>query len=89
MALGFACMELVSIHEKFGSSGEDRLTGLEANMQFTELQSLRMSNEWLKNRVGVLQEERAVLLDTAVADLDKKSMDHRINFKQCRGGYKG
>jgi len=39
----------------------------------TELQSLRMSNEWLKNRVGVLQEEKAVLLDTAVADLNKKS----------------
>jgi murein DD-endopeptidase MepM/ murein hydrolase activator NlpD len=52
---------------------EKQLAGLEANMQFTELQSLRMSNEWLKNRVAVLQEERAVLLDTAVADLDKKS----------------
>ena len=44
-----------------------------ANMQFAELQSLRMSNEWLKNRVAVLQEEQAVLLDTAVADLDQKS----------------
>ena len=53
---------------------EDRLASLEANMQLTELQSLRMSNEWLKNRVGVLQEERAVLLDTAVADLNKKGM---------------
>jgi murein DD-endopeptidase MepM/ murein hydrolase activator NlpD len=52
---------------------EKQLAGLEANMQFTELQSLRMSNEWLKNRVAVLQEERAVLLETAVADLDKKS----------------
>jgi murein DD-endopeptidase MepM/ murein hydrolase activator NlpD len=53
---------------------EDRLASLEANMQLTELQSLRMSNEWLKNRVGVLQEERAVLLDTALADLNKKGM---------------
>jgi murein DD-endopeptidase MepM/ murein hydrolase activator NlpD len=53
---------------------EDRLAGLEANMKLTELQSLRMSNEWLKNRVGVLQEERAVLLDTALADLNKKGM---------------
>jgi murein DD-endopeptidase MepM/ murein hydrolase activator NlpD len=52
---------------------EKQLYSLEANMQFAELQSLRMSNEWLKNRVAVLQEERAVLLDTAVADLDKKS----------------
>jgi murein DD-endopeptidase MepM/ murein hydrolase activator NlpD len=53
---------------------ESRLASLEENMQFTELQSLRMSNEWLKNRVVVLQEERAVLLDTAVADLNKKGM---------------
>jgi murein DD-endopeptidase MepM/ murein hydrolase activator NlpD len=45
----------------------------DAIMQFTELQSLRISNEWLKNRIAVLQEEKAVLLDTAVADLDKKS----------------
>ena len=52
---------------------KEQLAWLEANMQFAELQSLRMSNEWLKNRVAVLQEERAVLLDTAVADLDKKS----------------
>jgi murein DD-endopeptidase MepM/ murein hydrolase activator NlpD len=47
--------------------------GHDAIMQFTELQSLRISNEWLKNRIAVLQEEKAVLLDTAVADLDKKS----------------
>ena len=53
---------------------EDRLASLEANMLPTELQSLRMSNEWLKNRVGVLQKERAVLLDTAMADLNKKGM---------------
>ena len=52
---------------------EKQLTGLKDNMQSAELQSLRMSNEWLKNRVAVLQEEKAVLLDTAVADLDKKS----------------
>ena len=51
----------------------EQLARLEANTQFTELNSLRMSNEWLKNRVAVLQEERAILLDTAVADLDKKS----------------
>ena len=38
-----------------------------------ELQSLRMSNQWLKNRVVVLQEEKAVLLDNVVADLSKKS----------------
>ena len=53
---------------------EEQLASLEANTQFTELHSLRMSNEWLKNRVAVLQEEKAVLLDTAVADLNKKSM---------------
>ncbi len=47
---------------------EKQLTGFKDN-----LQSLRMSNEWLKNRVAVLQEEKAVLLDTAVADLDRKS----------------
>jgi murein DD-endopeptidase MepM/ murein hydrolase activator NlpD len=53
---------------------EKQLASLEENTQFTELLSLRMSNEWLKNRVAVLQEERAVLLDTAVADLNKKGM---------------
>ena len=52
---------------------EKQLAGFEANMQSEELQSLKMSNEWLKNRVAVLQEEQAVLLDTAVADLDEKS----------------
>ena len=52
---------------------EEQLAQLEADMQFTELQSLKMSNEWLKNRVAVLQKERAVLLDTAVADLNEKS----------------
>jgi murein DD-endopeptidase MepM/ murein hydrolase activator NlpD len=52
---------------------KEQLAGHDAIMQFTELQSLRISNEWLKNRVAVLQEEKAVLLDTAVADLDKKS----------------
>lgn len=41
--------------------------------QFAELQALRISNEWLKNRVAVLQEEKAVLLDNAVADLHQKS----------------
>jgi murein DD-endopeptidase MepM/ murein hydrolase activator NlpD len=43
------------------------------NAQLAELRTLRMSNEWLKNRVAVLQEEKAVLLDSAVADLNKKS----------------
>jgi murein DD-endopeptidase MepM/ murein hydrolase activator NlpD len=52
---------------------EEQLASLEADMQFTELHSLKMSNEWLKNRVAVLQKERAVLLDTAVADLNEKS----------------
>lgn len=52
---------------------EEHIAGNEAGNQLTELQSLRMSNEWLKNRIAVLQEEKAVLLDTAVADLDEKS----------------
>jgi len=43
------------------------------NVQLAELQTLRMSNEWLKNRIAVLQEEKAVLLDSAVADLSEKS----------------
>jgi len=43
------------------------------NSQLSELQALRISNEWLKNRVAVLQEEKAVLLDNAVADLSEKS----------------
>ncbi len=41
--------------------------------QIDELQTLRMSNNWLKNRIAVLQEEKAVLLDNAVADLNEKS----------------
>jgi murein DD-endopeptidase MepM/ murein hydrolase activator NlpD len=54
---------------------QDQVTRLEAdNTLVVELQSLRMSNEWLKNRVAVLQEEKALLLDSAVADLNKKSM---------------
>lgn len=44
-----------------------------ANDQLSELQALRISNEWLKNRVSVLQEEKALLLDDAVADLNEKS----------------
>ena len=43
------------------------------NARPAEMQSLRMSNEWLKNRVAVLQEEKAALLDSAVADLNRKS----------------
>lgn len=38
-----------------------------------ELRTLKMSNEWLKNRVSVLQEEKAALLDNAVAELNHKS----------------
>lgn len=53
----------------------NQITRLEAeNAQLVDLQALRMSNEWLKNRVSVLQEEKALLLDSAVADLNKKSM---------------
>ena len=44
-----------------------------AHEQLAELQTLRMSNEWLKNRVAVLQEEKAMLIDSAVADLHNKS----------------
>ena len=43
------------------------------NTRDREVQALRMSNEWLKNRVAVLQEENAELLDSAVADLSEKS----------------
>jgi len=50
-----------------------RLAVLETGQQNEELRSLKMSNEWLKNRLEVLQKEKAVLLDTAVADLDQKS----------------
>ncbi len=41
--------------------------------QIDEFQTLRMSNDWLKNRIAILQEEKAVLLDNAVADLNEKS----------------
>jgi murein DD-endopeptidase MepM/ murein hydrolase activator NlpD len=53
---------------------KEELAMLQGDMVVTELQSLKMSNEWLKNRVAVLQEERAVLLDTAVADLNEKGL---------------
>jgi murein DD-endopeptidase MepM/ murein hydrolase activator NlpD len=53
---------------------QDQLAKLAAeNDQLAALQSLRLSNEWLKNRVAVLQEEKAALLDSAVADLNEKS----------------
>lgn len=53
---------------------QDQLTEFAAeNAQLAELQALRLSNEWLKNRVVVLQEEKAALLDSAVADLKEKS----------------
>lgn len=51
----------------------EQIARYEADAHMTELQSLRMSNDWLKNRISVLQKEKAVLLDTAVADLDEKS----------------
>jgi murein DD-endopeptidase MepM/ murein hydrolase activator NlpD len=53
---------------------QDLVASLQAeHMQSSELRTLRMSNEWLKNRVAVLQEEKAALLDNAVADLSQKS----------------
>jgi len=53
---------------------QQQITRLETwKTQPAELQTLRMSNEWLKNRVAVLQEEKAALLDNAVAELKKKS----------------
>jgi len=53
---------------------QDLVTSPKAeNSLAAELRTLRMSNEWLKNRVSVLQEEKAVLLDSAVADLSQKS----------------
>jgi len=53
---------------------QEKVVQLESgNAQPVELQTLRLSNEWLKNRVAVLQEEKALLLDSAVADLHNKS----------------
>ena len=53
---------------------QDQVARLETgDARLAELQTLRMSNEWLKNRVALLQEEKAVLLDSAVEDLKKKS----------------
>ncbi len=54
---------------------QDQVTRLVTeNAQVTELQqTLRISNEWLTNRVAVLQEEKAELFDSAVADLNQKS----------------
>jgi murein DD-endopeptidase MepM/ murein hydrolase activator NlpD len=53
---------------------QQKLTGLEVeHTRFDEIKSLKMSNEWLKNRVAVLQEEKATLLDNAVADLSQKT----------------
>lgn len=53
---------------------QDLVASLQAeHMQSSELRTLRMSNEWLKNRVAALQEEKATLLDNAVADLSQKS----------------
>ena len=50
-----------------------QLEVIETGQQSEDLCALKMSNEWLKNRVAILQKEKAVLLDTAVADLDQKS----------------
>jgi murein DD-endopeptidase MepM/ murein hydrolase activator NlpD len=53
---------------------QDRVVRLETeNIELARLQTLEMSNEWLKNRVAILQEEKARLLDSAVADLASKS----------------
>jgi murein DD-endopeptidase MepM/ murein hydrolase activator NlpD len=53
---------------------QNRVVRLETeNVELARLQTLELSNEWLKNRVAVLQEEKANLLDSAVADLASKS----------------
>jgi murein DD-endopeptidase MepM/ murein hydrolase activator NlpD len=53
---------------------QDLLAKIETeNTLVVELQQLKMSNDWLKNRVSILQEEKAELLDSAVADLNQKS----------------
>jgi murein DD-endopeptidase MepM/ murein hydrolase activator NlpD len=49
------------------------LAGIGFFLKSVTLQAQVMSNEWLKNRVAVLQKEKAVLLDSAVADLNEKS----------------
>jgi len=46
---------------------------LDADVQFSALQSLKMSNNELKGSIATLQREKAVLLDNAVADLNNKS----------------
>jgi murein DD-endopeptidase MepM/ murein hydrolase activator NlpD len=62
---GFFIQCLV-LQEKVAGIGDEKTL-------VAELQSLKMSNEWLKNRVAVLQEEKALLIDNAVADLNEKS----------------
>ena len=62
---GFFIQCLV-LQEKVAGLGDEKTL-------IAELQSLKMSNEWLKNRVAVLQEEKALLIDNAVADLNEKS----------------
>lgn len=53
---------------------QEKVAGIEDEKTLTaELHSLKLSNEWLKNRVAVLQEEKALLIDNAVADLNEKS----------------
>jgi len=54
---------------------QDQVAGLVIrNARVVELQqTLRISNDWLTNRVAVLQEEKAELFDSAVADLNQKS----------------
>ena len=53
---------------------QQKIAGLEVeSAQFDDINSLKMSNEWLKNRVAVLQEEKATLVDNVVADLSKKT----------------
>ncbi|MGW8160958.1 MAG: peptidoglycan DD-metalloendopeptidase family protein [Desulfobulbales bacterium] len=57
-----------------GVTLQARIAQLEVeNAQLAELQTLKMSNEWLKNRVAVLQKEKAAIVDSAVADLNEKS----------------
>ncbi len=70
LILAIGSLSAVGFYSK-NQALKEELSKLESNR---ELMSLKMSNEWLKNRIAVLQEERAHLLDTAVADLNEKGM---------------
>ena len=72
MILAITTFTGISLHQN-NQDLKQQLVGLGDESGIDEIYTLKMSNEWLKNRVAVLQEERAVLLDTAVAELDAKS----------------